>query len=83
MVGAVTTTAGGLAFTGELTGDFLAFDAADGRELFRFYTGAGILGGVVSYAVSGRQYIATMSGGGSFNFGRDGAATVLVFTLRE
>lgn len=82
MVGAVTTTAGGLVLAGELTGDFLAFDAESGKELYRFYTGAGILGGIVSYAVGGRQHVATVSGGGSFNFGREGAATVVVFTLR-
>jgi alcohol dehydrogenase (cytochrome c) len=79
MVAAVTTTAGGLVFTGEATGDFLAFDAATGKKLFDFYTGAGIYGGVVTYAVNGRQYVATTSGGGSLNFGGGGGATVLVF----
>jgi alcohol dehydrogenase (cytochrome c) len=82
MVAAVTTTAGGVVFTGEMTGDFLAFDAETGKELYRMYTGAGILGGVVSYAVDGKQYVATTSGGGSFNFGREGSPTVFVFGLR-
>jgi alcohol dehydrogenase (cytochrome c) len=83
MVGAVTATGGGLLFAGELTGDFLAFDAESGKELYRFYTGAGMLGGVVTYAVGGKQYVAATSGGGSFNFGRDGSPTVFVFGLRE
>jgi alcohol dehydrogenase (cytochrome c) len=81
LVAGVTATAGGLVFTGELTGDFIALDADTGRLLYRFYTGAGILGGVVTYAVGGRQYVAVASGGGSYNFGRDGSPTVLVFSL--
>ena len=80
MVAGVTATAGGLVFTGELTGDFLALDAETGRELYRFYTGAGILGGVVTYAANGEQYVAVASGGGSYNFGREGSPTVLVFS---
>ena len=36
MVAAVTTTAGNLLLTGELGGDFLAFDARTGREVYRF-----------------------------------------------
>ncbi len=81
LVAGVTATAGGVVFTGELTGDFVALDAATGSELYRFYTGAGVLGGVVTYAVNGRQYVAAASGGGSFNFGREGSPTILVFAL--
>jgi alcohol dehydrogenase (cytochrome c) len=81
MVAGVTATGGDVVFTGELTGDFLALDAATGRELYRFYTGAGILGGVVTYAVRGKQYVAVASGGGSYNFGREGSPTLLVFSL--
>jgi len=81
MVAAVTTTAGNLVFTGEQTGDFVAFDAADGTELYRFYTGGGIFGGVVTYAVEGRQYVAVTSGGGSLTFGGSGSPTLFVFAL--
>lgn len=81
MVAAVTATAGGLVFTGERTGDFLAFDATSGRELYRFNTGAGIHGGIATYAVNGRQYVATTSGGGSLTFGGGGSPTVFVFAL--
>ena len=81
MIAAVTTTAGGLVFTGERTGDFLAFDAANGKELYRFGTGAAIHGGIATYAVDGKQYVATTSGGGSSTFGGGGAATLVVFGL--
>ena len=81
MVAAVTTTAGGVVFAGEMTGDFLALDARSGRELYRFNTGAGLMGGIVTYQVNERQYVAAASGGGSFNFGREGSPTLFVFTL--
>lgn len=83
MVAGVTTTAGGLVFTGELTGDFLAFDAASGKELFRLNTGGPIGGGVVSYAVKGKQYVAVMSGRPSRFWINDhpGAATAFVLAL--
>jgi PQQ-dependent dehydrogenase (methanol/ethanol family) len=81
MVAAVTTTAGGLVLTGEGTGDFLALDAATGRELYRFNTGAAMGGGIISYAVKGRQYIAAASGRAGFFFGSTGAPTVFVFAL--
>jgi alcohol dehydrogenase (cytochrome c) len=81
MVAAVTTTAGNLVFTGEQTGDFVAFDATTGKELYRFYTGGGIFGGIVTYGVNGRQYVVVTSGGGSLTFGGSGSPTVFVFAL--
>ena len=83
MVASVTTTAGNLLMTGELTGDFLVFDARNGRELYRFHTGGPMGGGIVTYAVGGTQYIAATSGSPS-NFWVDqfaGAPTVVVFKV--
>jgi outer membrane protein assembly factor BamB len=62
LVSAVTSTKGNVVFTGELTGDFLALDARDGKELYRFNTGGAIGGGVVTYEEAGKQYVAVMSG---------------------
>ena len=83
MVSAVTTTAGGLVLTGELTGDFLVLDAASGKELYRFNTGGPIAGGVVSYEVKGKQYVAVMSGGPSpfWSGPHPGSPTAFVFTI--
>lgn len=81
MVAAVTTTAGGIVFSGEQTGDFDVFDAADGKRLYRFYTGGGMFGGIATYAVNGKQYVAVTSGGGSPNFGGSGSPTLFVFRL--
>ncbi len=59
---AVTTTAGGVVFTGDLHGDFYAFDARDGQVMYRTRMGTPIGGGIASYAVSGKQYIAVTAG---------------------
>jgi alcohol dehydrogenase (cytochrome c) len=83
LVSAVTATAGNLVFTGELTGDFLAFDARSGDVLYRFNTGGAIGGGIVTYELDGRQFIAVMSGRPSpfWAFDNPGAPTVFIFTL--
>src|SRR3954452_6162148 len=62
MIGAVTSTAGGVILAGELTGDLIALDAASGDVKYRFNTGGPIGGGIVTYEVAGRQYIAVASG---------------------
>lgn len=83
VVGAVTATAGGLIFAGELTGDLIALDAATGAVRFRHNTGGPVGGGIVSYEAGGTQYIAVASGHPS-RFWVDrfpGAATITVFAL--
>ena len=84
MIAAVTTTGGGLVLTGELTGDFLVLDASSGEELYRFNTGGPMGGGIVTYEVNGRQYVAVMSGQPSpfWVAEHTGSPTVLVFALR-
>ena len=82
MIGAVTPTAGGIVFTGGADGIFLALDARNGHALYRFNTGAAIGGGIATYAVNGRQYVAVASGGfGLLSFGVQGAPEVIVFAL--
>ena len=83
MVAAVTTTAGNVLFTGELTGDFLAMDARSGSVLYRFNTGGPMGGGVITYAAGGKQYVAAASGSPSnfWTLGNPGAPTVVVFGL--
>lgn len=83
MVAAVTTTAGGVLFTGELTGDFLALDARTGDVLYRFNTGGPMGGGIATYTAGGRQHVAAASGSpSSFWVDRNaGAPTIVVFAL--
>ena len=82
MIGAVTPTAGGIVLTGGADGVFLALDARDGRELYRFNTGGAIGGGIATYTAQGRQYVAVATGGfGLVDFGIHGAPAVIVFAL--
>jgi alcohol dehydrogenase (cytochrome c) len=84
MVAAVTATAADLIFTGELNGDFIVLDARDGSILYRFNTGAAMSGGIVTYQVGGRQFIATTSGAATrFWNTPPGSATVVVFSLTK
>ena len=88
----VLATGGGLVFTGDMRGTLYAYDAANGKELWRFAAGSGARGGPVSYAVKGKQYIAIPTGLGSHAPGfmtgafpqiRDlpGGAALIVFAL--
>jgi alcohol dehydrogenase (cytochrome c) len=62
IVAGVTPTAGGLVFTGDLGGTFYALDKASGKVLHKIATGGSVAGGVVTYLVGGKQYVATTSG---------------------
>lgn len=61
----VLATAGGLVFTGALTGEFEAFDAASGDKLWEFQTGSGIVGQPITWEHDGTQYITIVNGGGA------------------
>ncbi|MGB6943637.1 MAG: PQQ-dependent dehydrogenase, methanol/ethanol family [Bryobacteraceae bacterium] len=62
LLASMLATAGDLVFTGNPEGEFFALDAKSGEKLWSYQTGAGHRGGSVSYAVNGRQYIATSTG---------------------
>ena len=81
LVAGVTATSGGVLFTGDLNNDFLALDAKTGEVLYRFNTGGSIGGGVISYALDGKQYAATVSGTVSAFFGGSGLPAVVIFAL--
>ncbi|MFN7944335.1 MAG: PQQ-binding-like beta-propeller repeat protein [Blastocatellia bacterium] len=84
MLAAVTTTSADLIFTGEMTGDFLTIDARTGRVLYRFNTGGPMNGGVITYAINGKQYVAAASGSASgFWFAPPGSSTIVVFALPD
>lgn len=62
--GAMLTTAGGLLFWGDLDRRFRAFDADSGKILWETILGGTIQMSTITYAVSGRQYVAVMTGDG-------------------
>jgi alcohol dehydrogenase (cytochrome c) len=62
VVAAVTPTAGGLVLSADLKGGLRAFDAESGEVLWELDVGQSTGGGIVSYAVGGRQRIAVAAG---------------------
>jgi alcohol dehydrogenase (cytochrome c) len=55
-------TGGGLVFTGKLTGEFVALDAATGRTLWQFKTGSSVNATAITYTHNGKQYVSVASG---------------------
>ena len=62
-------TGGGLVFTGDNEGNFLALDAKTGKVLWRFPCGASISNGPISYRFRGKQYITVAAGTSLITFG--------------
>ncbi|MDB4888163.1 MAG: PQQ-dependent dehydrogenase, methanol/ethanol family [Gemmatimonadetes bacterium] len=60
-------TAGDVVFYGTMDGWFKAIDARDGKALWQFKTGSGIIGQPVTYrGPDGKQYVAVVSGVGGW-----------------
>ena len=55
----VLTTASGLLFSADNTGDLIALDAASGKSLWHVYAGGTMSGSPVTYELEGRQYLLT------------------------
>lgn len=59
----VLTTDGGVTFTGDLNGNFLALDTATGKTLWHAGGGDQIVSSPISYELDGHQYVITSAGG--------------------
>lgn len=80
MLAGVTPTAGGVTFTGCMNGDLMAFDSATGKLLYRNHTQGSIAGGVITYAVNGKQYVAATSGNISrLTWGAQGKPSIVIY----
>lgn len=89
----VLTTAGGLAFVGDLDRYFKAFDVDTGKVLWKTRLGAAAHGFVTTYSVGGKQYVAVPAGMGVFKlmtaqqspeiYQPNGGNTLYVFELGE
>jgi alcohol dehydrogenase (cytochrome c) len=55
-------TAGGLVFTGQLTGEFMAIDSEDGKLLWQFQMPSGVVGQPITWERNGKQYVTITSG---------------------
>ncbi|HWG69730.1 MAG TPA: PQQ-dependent dehydrogenase, methanol/ethanol family [Steroidobacteraceae bacterium] len=66
--GGALSTAGGLVFAGDSSGNFIVLDARTGRDLWHRQLGAGIYSSAVTYRLGGTQYVAIPSGSAIFAF---------------
>jgi alcohol dehydrogenase (cytochrome c) len=82
MVAALTPTAGGVLFTGDLNGNLLGLDAGSGKILYRYDTNNAAAGGIITYRGGGKQYVAAAAGNTSFVAWKvTGKPTLFIFSL--
>ena len=65
----VLSTAGGLLFTGDAEGNFIALNAATGKPLWHFQMGGAVYASPMAFAVDGKEYIAIAAGSSLYAFG--------------
>lgn len=97
--GGVLTTATDLVFQGTAEGDLIAYDGANGNQLWKMNLGGGIIAPPVSYLIGDQQYISVAVGWGGgygmknkkaplqtgrvFTFTLNGKATMPVFNTSQ
>jgi alcohol dehydrogenase (cytochrome c) len=82
VVAAILPTAGGLVFAGDLDGTLYALNSDDGKILKTISTGGALAGGIVTYTVAGKQYLAVTSGNISRStFGAVGTPSIVIYSL--
>jgi PQQ-dependent dehydrogenase (methanol/ethanol family) len=64
----ILTTGGNVIFVGQPDGYLLGLDIANGSELWRFQSGAGVHTNPVTYAIDNVQYVAVFAGGSSMPY---------------
>ncbi|HUA21779.1 MAG TPA: PQQ-dependent dehydrogenase, methanol/ethanol family [Bryobacteraceae bacterium] len=66
--GGCLSTAGGVVFAGDSDGNFTAFDARSGKDLWHIQLGAAIYSSPMTYLLDGRQYVVIPAGAALFAF---------------
>jgi alcohol dehydrogenase (cytochrome c) len=69
-------TDGGLLFTGKLTGEVIALDQDNGKQLWQFQTGSSVNAPPITYTHKGVQYVTVLSGRGGSNPNRSAAGVI-------
>ena len=62
--GGMLSTAGNLLFQGNAEGQFVAYSADSGKQLWEYEAQSGIVAAPISYSVGERQYVAVVAGWG-------------------
>jgi alcohol dehydrogenase (cytochrome c) len=65
----VLSTSGGLVFTGDAEGNFIALDAASGKVLWHFQMGGAVYAAPMAFAVDGKEFVAIAAGSAVYTFG--------------
>jgi alcohol dehydrogenase (cytochrome c) len=65
----VLSTAGGLVFSGDAEGNFIAFDARSLKPLWHFQMGGAVYAPPIAFAIDGKEYVAIAAGSALFAFG--------------
>jgi cytochrome c553 len=82
VVAGITPTAGGVTFAGDLAGNLLVFNSKSGELLRKVQTGGSLAGGMITYQIGDRQYLAFADGNVSRNaFGALGLPSIVIMTL--
>jgi PQQ-dependent dehydrogenase (methanol/ethanol family) len=75
------TTAGDVMFIGQPDGYLVGYDIQNGRELWRFQTGAGVHTAPITYSINGEQYVAVFAGGNSVPYSSPPGDNLWAFKL--
>ncbi|MBE7620037.1 PQQ-dependent dehydrogenase, methanol/ethanol family [Gluconacetobacter entanii] len=82
--GGILATGGDLLFQGLANGEFHAYDATNGTDLFHFAADSGIIAPPVTYLAKGKQYVAVEVGwGGIYPFFLGGLARTSGWTVNH
>ena len=65
----VLSTAGGLVFSGDAEGNFIAFDAESGKPIWHFQMGGAVYAAPMAFAVDGKEYLTIAAGSAIYTFG--------------
>jgi PQQ-dependent dehydrogenase (methanol/ethanol family) len=75
------TTAGDVMFIGQPDGNLVAYDIDNGRQLWRFQTGAGVHTAPITYSIKGEQYVAVFAGGNNVPYNSPAGDALWAFKL--
>jgi alcohol dehydrogenase (cytochrome c) len=82
VVAAVTPTAGDVVFSGDLSGNLLILEARSGKLLEKKHLEGALAGGIVTYAIAGKQFVAVTAGNLSRGvFPTTGSPRLVILTI--